>query len=514
MTGSSSAFAWLNRRDPLRLSRERFDLVVVGGGVYGAMIALEAVRRGLRPLVLERTDFAAATSSNSLRIIHGGLRYLQNMHVGRHLLSVRERAWFLATFPDYVQPLPVLMTLRGDGLRRRSIFRGALAANNVLTRLAIGHMEVHRRLPPGRTLSAEQTRDIAAVIDTTDLDGGALWHDAFIPDAPALVIEILRWACCNGATVLNYVEARELILSAGRVSGVKAWDMIDKQDLEFRADVVVNAAGPWARSFVETCNAPVEGLPESSLAWNLVLRRSAWTNHALALAPPYKGAQTFFLVPWKGVLLAGTGHAPWRKGPSDPRVPVEFLRGFIDDLNKAVPGFDLTERDVARILVGLLPASRGGSQELAKHYVIVDHARRGGPGGLFSLSGVKFTEARAVADRALRTAFPARQAVPYEEFPRQRRALSPDDTFAWLPDSGDVRWLEPLREIVRQEGVEHLDDLMLRRSTIGDNPERALQLAPLVCKLFAWDAPRADAELAAMRASVEQGVAFLHDAAN
>jgi glycerol-3-phosphate dehydrogenase len=503
--------AMLNRRDPSRLSRERFDLIVVGGGVYGAMIALEAVRRGLRPLLLERADFAGATSANSLRIIHGGLRYLQDAHLARYFLSVRERAWFLKTFPDYTQPLPVLMALHGKGLRRRSVFRCALAVNNALTRLATAHLGASGRLPSGRTLPASAIREIMGSDDLPPLEGGALWHDAFVPCAPALVVETLRWACGRGASVLNYVEAREPLTAHGKTQGVKARDHIANQDVEFQADVVINAAGPWARSFAERSSASVTRLPSASLAWNLVLRRRAWTDHALAVTPPYAGAQTYFLVPWKGVLLAGTGHAPWPNGSTDPRVSADLLERFIDDLNRALPGLQLSRRDVAWVLQGLMPASRPGSRDPAKDFVIVDHGEEDGPNGLLSVSGVKFTEARAVADAVLHKAFSARQPIPYEKFPRPCPSLSgPDYAFDWIPDPAEDGWLAPLREIIHQEGVEHLTDLMFRRSSLGDNPDRALRLAPRACELFGWDTARVGGELAAMQAYINTATGHLY----
>jgi glycerol-3-phosphate dehydrogenase len=92
-------------------SERDYDLIIVGGGIYGAMLALESVFRGLKPLLLEKSDFGAATSFNSLRIVHGGLRYLQTLDLPRHFESVRERRWFLRNFPDHVRPLPCLMPL-------------------------------------------------------------------------------------------------------------------------------------------------------------------------------------------------------------------------------------------------------------------------------------------------------------------------------------------------------------------------------------------------------------------
>ena len=130
-------------RDPAAAAGARYDLIVVVGGVHGIMIALEATRRGLRPLPLERADFAGATSHNSLRILHGGLRYLQSLDLGRSLESIRERAWWRGHFPDLVQPLLCLMPLYGAGLRRPASLRLALGLNDLLG--AAGRRRPRRR---------------------------------------------------------------------------------------------------------------------------------------------------------------------------------------------------------------------------------------------------------------------------------------------------------------------------------------------------------------------------------
>jgi glycerol-3-phosphate dehydrogenase len=197
------------------------------------------------------------------------------------------------------------------------------------------------------------------------------------------------------------------------------------------------------------------------------------------------------------VLLAGTGHAPWHGGPDDPAVPEALLESFIDDINQALPGLGLSAAEVAYVFAGLLPARSPGSRELATECVVVDHRASGGPPWI-SVSGVKFTEAREVADRVLRLAFPTRQAIPYSKFVRPSPCVAPDYDFAWMPGAGDARWLEPLRHVVQHEPVQYLEDLLLRRSSLGDNPERAATLAAQICGLFDWDAKRVGEEIAGL----------------
>lgn len=493
----------LNAPGAVALDGTAFDLIVVGGGAYGIMLALESVRRGLRPLVVERGDFAGATSHNSLRIVHGGLRYLQGLDLPRFRESVAERRWFLRHFPDLVEPLPCLMPLYGEGARRPAVLRAALLLNDTLSHGRNVGVPAARALPPGRVLDPAATRARFPGVERAGLTGAALWHDAFIPDAPRLLIEALRWARAHGAHALNYVEGLEPIVEDGRVTGLRALDRRGGGEVRFRAPLVVNATGPWAPAFAAGCGVPAPELCRPSLAWNVVFDRPPPVDCALAARAHGKGARTYFLVPWKGVLLAGTGHAPWDapgdSGVDAPCLSAPQLAAFIADLNEAVPGLCLGEGDVARVFAGILPATRAGGADLTAREAIVDHGGRGGPSGLVSLCGVKLTTARRVADKVLRRAFPAARPVPYDELPRPARPEpEPDYPFRWMPGAGDNAWRAPLARAVATEAVEHLDDLILRRSALGDNPARARRLAGAAAELFAWDGARRDREIAAL----------------
>lgn len=484
----------LTARDPDAAARVQYDCIVVGGGIHGVMAALEATRCGLRPLLLERGDFGAATSYSSLGIIHGGLRYLQSLDLARFRASVRERGWFLRHFPDCVEPLPCLMPLYNQGLKRPTVMRAALLANDLLTRARNTGVYPARHLPTGRVLHAEAVRVLAPDVEVRGLVGGAVWYDGFARDTQHLLLEALRWAGVAGAVALNYVEAVDCVIRNGRVAGVRARDLVNGTEREYAADVVLNAAGPWARRFSAACGDERADLCEPMLAWNVVLRRTPPSDHALAVQPRRRGGQTYFLVPWKGVQLVGTGYAPWHAGLDTPRPTPEMLDAFLADLNEAMPSLAVSRDDVAAVFAGVLPARASGSAQPAQHNVIVDHGAHGGPAGLISLSGVKFTTARRVAEEVVRRAFPGarRQAG----LPRPEPEAVPEDRpFEWMPAAGDIGWYEEVRQLARDPFVVHVGDALLRRSTLGDNPARAVRLAPEACRLLGYDEARTQAEI-------------------
>lgn len=475
------------RRDVHAAAAEAHDLIVVGGGIYGAMLVMEASRRGLRPLLLERDDFGGATSWNSLRILHGGLRYLQTLDLIRFRESVSERRWFCSTFPDLVEPLECLMPLYGKGLKRPSALRVALWMNDLLSSSRNEGVPEEQRLPNGRVVDRAATRELFPRVDPVGLRGGALWYDAAMTSSVRVLMETLRWACHNGATALNYVECVGLLVDGAAVGGVRAVDHVDGATVELRAPVVVNSAGWWSRALSGTLDREQDSLFLPSLAFNLLLRRPPLSAATLAVTPRYRGARTYFLRPWRDRIFAGTFHAPCDGYPSSPAPEERQLLRFLEDLNDAVPGWELTQEDVVRVYSGLLPARRQGSEELAVRPLVLDHARRGGPAGLWSVSGVKYTTSRLVAEQTLRRCFAAsgRDLDVRPGAGRPPPLTGPTDALPACPTERDVDEAKRLIEaIVEEEAVIHMDDLLSRRTDWGTDPEAIDAAAATVTRLL------------------------------
>jgi glycerol-3-phosphate dehydrogenase len=406
-------------RDLSTAAAASWDLIVVGGGIQGVALTLEASRRGLRTLLVERDDFGGATSGSSLRILHGGLRYLQSMNLPRYRESIAERRWFLLHFPDLAEPLPCLMPLydppRGGRLRRTSAFRLALAANDFLSRRRNDGVRADRWLPGGRVLDAAETLRLLPGADRHGLRGGALWYDGFLPDPQRLLMEMLRWACSLKAQALDRIEASGLLIEDCRVAGLRAVDRASGRSLELAAPTVVSCAGPWSRALAARFDRDLPELFRPVLAFNVLLDREPPSRYAVAVAAPGPGAQTWFLTPFgsaPGKTLAGTRYVPAGADAdlgSGPRE--EDVTAFLGELDAALPGFGARGARVLRVLHGWLPAVTDGSPVPSSRPVIHDHGAAGGPEGFFSVSGVKLTTARALAERALARVF-ARRGEP------------------------------------------------------------------------------------------------------
>jgi glycerol-3-phosphate dehydrogenase len=189
---------------------------------------------------------------------------------------------------------------------------------------------------------------------------------------------------------------------------------------------------------------------------------------------------------------------------SNPQLSDDELSYFIEDLNSAIPSLKLKKNEILHIFCGYLPVTQEGSTHLTRNDIILDHQQHNGPKGLFSVSGVKYTASRLVAEKVLRNIFPHQKVLPDI---KSQAFISADNgqkirgifEYHWLPAQSNSHWREEMLNIIREESVQHLDDLILRRTNLGDNPVRALQIAPLISELFEWDEVRSRTEIFRLR---------------
>jgi glycerol-3-phosphate dehydrogenase len=483
-------------RNLISAKKVDYDIIIIGGGIHGVMLALEAGRRSLKTLLVEKSDFGGATTYNSLRLIHGGFRYLQSLDIGRVLESAHERRWYQKHFPQLVKPLACLFPLYGKGLRHPLFFGPALALYNLITHNRNDGLKSDQEIPPAQLVDAQQTRELFPGLVCRGLKKGGVWYDGFMADSQRVLISSLLWASSLGLTALNYARATSLITHKGKVVGICAVDEENGQQHEFRSRIVVNSAGPWCRELAERFDKDNPALFKSMLAWNVLFDRPPLSHYATAVTNGDPSAQTFFAVPWKGKMFVGTGQAPWVHKDKVPHVTEQMLQTFCNDLNIALPGMKFQTDEVVHVYAGLQCATKPGGTKFTKRSVFIDHEKIGGPRGLFSISGIKFTTARVVAEKALGRIFA--NSEKNKSFPAEppANAIQTRGVYAyeWFPDNLDREWKRELQAIISEESVIHLDDLLLRRTSIGDNPQRALMLADEIAMEFGWDNWRIDKE--------------------
>lgn len=491
-------------RDLAALTGRTYDLIVVGGGIYGICAAREAARRGLSACLLERGDFAGETSANSLRIIHGGLRYLQHGDLRRMRQSIGERRLLQRLAPRLVRPLPCLMPTYGHGLKGPELLRVALALNDLVGFDRNAGLNPAEQLPRGRVLSPSELLRLLPGVPREGLSGGAAWYDCQVTSSERLALAFLQSGIAAGATAANYVEAAGVLQDQGRVVGVRAVDQLTGAELEVRGRAVLNAAGPWADQLLSRAGVragPPRFLP--SKAFNLLLRRPLFDRYAVGLAGRWKfedqdaivqkGAQLFFVVPWRGGCLVGTRHLR-SAGPGDLDVTDADVAQFLADIDQACPGAELGPDDVLAVYSGLLPEARshaGPEVQLQKHPSFRDH-REDGLAGLYTVVGVKWTTAREVGVRTI--SWLAERIAPAAVRPVPETAPLPGAE----PDGPATP--ERVRRAVRDEMAQRLGDVVFRRTTLGaeghPGAEALERCADLIAAELGWSPARRQAELA------------------
>lgn len=394
------------KRDLQRLATARFDAIVAGGGVYGLTIAHELARRGMTICLVERDDFAAATSFNSLKTLHGGIRELQQGAVSRVREFVRERREIARLAPHLVRVLPfVVPTSRRHP---RTLMRAFLTAYDLLARDRNEGVDTARRLPASRTISRAECLDLNPLIDPRGVTGGALWHDYQLHSPERFAIALVESMVRREAAAINYTEVLGLLRSGGgAVSGVRVRDRLTGESLDVQSPIVINAAGPWAAGILDRSGAklPDGQRPAWSLAMNLVVDVPALQAAVGGLA----SGRFLFLVPWGQGSIAGTSHDPGPPEGGAPSITERNVEAFLSEVKTAFPSARLSRERIRLVHRGLLPAPPGThhGSALLKASVIHDHAPDGTP-GLLTVVGTRYTTAgataRAVAERVARSA--------------------------------------------------------------------------------------------------------------
>lgn len=393
-----------------------YDLVIIGGGVHGACIAWEAVCRGLSVALVEKADFASATSANSLKIIHGGLRYLQHANFQRMRQSIGERRTLLQIAPHLIHPLPVLMPTYGYGMQSKEAMFLALKLNDLISFDRNRLRDHQKHIPPGRVISRQECLNLVPNIDPRNLTGGAIFSDAQVYNSERLILAFLRSAAQAGAHLANYAEVVGFLRTSDQVVGVEVCDQLTGDRFSIRAKTVVNTAGPWVRRVLGLLKQQPSGV-HLATAINLVTR-PLFQTYAVGVsgrgkyhdsdAVIKKGSRLFFVVPWRGRSIVGTAYIAYTGDPDDFTVTEQDLEDFLRDVNEAYPAAQLTRADIDLVHGGLVPISavdpKTGAVQLTKHFSLEDHRQEGCP-GLISVVGVKYTTARHVAETVIDTVF-------------------------------------------------------------------------------------------------------------
>jgi glycerol-3-phosphate dehydrogenase len=402
------------RRDLKALADGQFDVLIVGGGSFGAAAAWDAALRGLKVAVIEQADFGSGASAECFKMVHGGIRYLQHADIRRLRSSCAERSAFLRIAPHLVNPLPIVIPTYGHGREGKAFLRAGMLVYDLLSvDRNSGIRDRTRQIAGCRTLSRQATLDLFPDLETRALTGAAVFEDGQMYNTARLVLAFVQSAVAQGAVAANYTQALKFLWDGSRVVGVRARNVAGTEEFDIRATLVLNAAGPWAEYLL---NDPEHfgSHQRGHFSRDACFLVDRVPNSPYALAVPGqsrdsdavvgRAARHLFAVPWRDCTLIGVWHRLFAERPDTAQVGEAEIGAWMQEMNSSYPALKLTREDVIYANCGLVPfgdeRTSTGDLSFGKESRYFDH-RTQGIAGLVTLIGIRYTTARGDSAKAL-----------------------------------------------------------------------------------------------------------------
>ena len=395
MTGSTAKTQTAaDQSAPAAISEGVFDLVVIGAGINGAGIARDAAARGLKVALVEKEDIGSGTSSWSGRLIHGGLRYLEQGDIALVRESLRERELLFRNAPHIVKPVPLMIPFYSHNMRSKWTVRAGMLAYDILSfdKSTVSH----------RILNRAQTLDRFPQMDPRGLYGSAIFMDGQVVWSERLCIEVALAAQADGARIFTYAKVDGFIEQGGRVCGVYYTDTLNGTRHSLSSQLVVNAAGPWVDTVLGE-RRPAE------------LRQIGGAKGSHLVLDPFPGApkdvvyyesradgRLVLVIPWGKRYLIGTTDKRYDADPDTARADESEVDYLLGEVNELIPGAGLRRQDILYTYSGVRPlpfVPEKSEWKVPRSHVIHDHAPQ--RPGLLSIIGGKLTTYRSLAEETV-----------------------------------------------------------------------------------------------------------------
>jgi glycerol-3-phosphate dehydrogenase len=370
---------------------QQWDVAIIGGGASGLGIALDSASRGHKTILLEKNDFAKGTSSRSTKLVHGGVRYLQNGDISLVIEALRERGIMRKNAPHLVRDLSFVIPsydwwsspFYGIGLKVYDMMAGKLG------------------LGPSTILNREETLKYLPNVKKEGLRGGVIYHDGQFDDA-RMAVSLALTADQEGATLLNYVEVTGLEKEKDMLTGIQITDCIDGSKKTIKAKVVVNATGVFSDQIIRMDQPEAKPMIRPSQGVHLVIDKSFLQGDHAIMVPHTTDGRVLFAVPWNGQVVVGTTDTPIDDALEEP-IPMEEEIDFILENASAYMTKKPHRKDVKSVFVGLRPLAatnnnKESTKEVSRHHKIIVSTS-----GLVSVLGGKWTTYRKMAEDAVNT---------------------------------------------------------------------------------------------------------------
>lgn len=379
---------------------DTFDLIIIGGGITGAGIALDAATRGLKTILFEKRDFASGTSSRSTKLIHGGLRYLEHMDFAMVHEGLLERGKLLKTAPHLAEPFPFVIPIYSDS-KRNYTHPLMMRTGLILYDLFAGKY----RFGKHRKLTKQEALEMAPKLDPQGLKGAFLYYDALTDDS-RLVIDVIKAAHEHGAHFANYARIAGFLKNDSRqICGVRFRDELSGDILEARGHVVINATGVWMDDVINLNgnNSKNTKTVRPSKGVHLTVSADKLPVQSAFLIPASVGHRFYFVVPWEGRVNIGTTDTDYKDSKDHPHVDINEIDEILEAINAYFPEAELKHSDVISCWAGLRPLiadpNATKTTDVSRKEELFE-----AEDGLISISGGKLTTYRKMAENAVNLA--------------------------------------------------------------------------------------------------------------
>jgi glycerol-3-phosphate dehydrogenase len=451
-----------------------WDVLIIGGGATGLGTALDAASRGLSTILIEADDFAKGTSSRSTKLVHGGVRYLEQGNIKLVREALRERGWLLQNAPHVTRKMGFIVPAfsfvqqmyYGIGLKLYDVLSGKLGLGKT------------------KFLNKRETIKLLPGINQNNLSGGVVYYDGQFDDA-RLAIDLAKTATKYGAVLINYCEATALLKIKNKVSGVVAYDTLNDRTFEIKSKTVINATGVFADDILQMDNCNAEDIVTPSQGIHLVVDKKFFPgNHALMI-PKTDDKRVLFAVPWHNKIILGTTDTEIEDISDEPMPLQEEIEFILKHTNRYLKS-NITLNDVTSMFAGLRPLVRTkgitNTSLLSRDHVIIVSLSN-----LITITGGKWTTYRKMAEDAVNNAIFVAKISSKDCFTQDIAIESSAfDNINYDDDIEIIYSARNIQKFIEDEMAVCVEDVLARRTRLLFlDAKKAIEASPLIAKQMA-----------------------------
>jgi glycerol-3-phosphate dehydrogenase len=467
----------MNRQQMIKQisSQTEWDICIIGGGATGLGAAVDAASRGLKTILFEQHDFAKGTSSRSTKLVHGGVRYLQQGNIKLVMEALKERGLLIKNAPHLAHNQKFVVPnykwwegpFYGIGLKIYDWMAGKLG------------------LGPSEFLSKEQTLVLAPTLDPDGLRGSIVYHDGQFDDA-RLAIAIAQTAAQNNGVLLNYFPVTGLLKTNNKINGVQVKDALTGNGYEIKSKAVINATGIFTDAVMHMDDLHHKNIVTHSQGIHLVVDKEFLPGNTAIMIPKTDDGRVLFAVPWHNKIVLGTTDTPVSKPSLEPVPKEEEILFILTHIGRYLTK-DPQLSDVRSMFAGLRPLVKGKTKKTAA--LSRDHLITVADSGLITITGGKWTTYRKMAEDVINIAIEKNNLPPKPCITRELKLYGYDQQ----PRSAVTIEKEDIIRAVRDEMCMTVEDYLSRRTRhLLLDAKAAIEAAPLVAKIMAAEMNKDD----------------------